>query len=331
MKTEIFGAVEICGMTQDQAKKLWKATFKVEPQACETLTQGQSNYTFRVHSNNQSYILKCPRPGNLDYLKGSIYWIAKIQALGLPVPEILASDFSGESPFIVFRYFEGCDLGEVYSQLSSGQRKALARNLVQLQAKLKKLGPARGYGFLSSYEDPDYRKSWRDVVKEHITRSELRLEETAFFSPSLSLRVRQVLEDFEDYMETIEPLPFFDDIGIKNVLVHKGSLSGIVDLDWLGFGDELYVIGLIKMALLYRGETLDYVDYWIECKNLSDKHLPVLDFYTLVFCLDFMSEQGLNGEPVPRDNVKKLERIFWQLFRSLLKKESYSQTSAVPV
>ena len=41
---------------------------------------------------------------------------------------------------------------------------------------------------------------------------------------------------FERYFAQIRPTPFLDDTTTKNVIVHEGKLSGIVDVDWICFG-----------------------------------------------------------------------------------------------
>jgi hypothetical protein len=90
----------------------------------------------------------------------------------------------------------------------------------------------------------------------------------------------------------VRPRPFLDDTTVKNVLVHEGRFRGIVDVDELGFGDSLLVIGLTRTALLSRGLDCDYTDSWCEALALTEEQHEVVRFYTALYGVVFLSEQG---------------------------------------
>ena len=99
------------------------------------------------------------------------------------------------------------------------------------------------------------------------------------------------------------------------MLVHEGRFSGIVDLDWICFGDRLFTIALTRMSLLSAHESPTYIDYLVEEERLSARQRRALDFYTLVFCVDFMGEIGMkfNKETAPAvspDAVARLKGLF---------------------
>ena len=48
----------------------------------------------------------------------------------------------------------------------------------------------------------------------------------------------------------MEPICFLDDLTIKNVIVAEGKLQGIVDFDWVCYGDPLYMIALTQTAVV---------------------------------------------------------------------------------
>ena len=60
----------------------------------------------------------------------------------------------------------------------------------------------------------------------------------------------QLTEKYSEYFKKVEPRAFLDDISNKNLIIHNGDISGIIDLDWMGFGDLLYFVGYNNMALL---------------------------------------------------------------------------------
>jgi len=99
-------------------------------------------------------------------------------------------------------------------------------------------------------------------------------------------------ERFADHLAQINPTPFLHDITTKNVIVHHGQLTGIVDVDDLCFGDSLLLIALIQMALLAHGLDPAYVEEWLDIIGPDAQQRAALDLYTLQCCVDFMGELG---------------------------------------
>jgi aminoglycoside phosphotransferase (APT) family kinase protein len=304
-------------MTEDAAAAICRGAFKAEPDKVSRFRTGSCNYVFYVELGRRRYTLRVADSRNAGALAGSLYWIDRLKGAGLPIPRIVSHDLSADPPYMICDYIEGKDLGEVYDSLSEGERREIARRLVAAQDALAELPPAQGYGYLSSYSDPGMKGSWREVVLGHLARSRARLTESRAFDPRFADRVESLVGGYGPYLDSIKPIPFFDDITTKNVLVHEGRLSGIVDLDWICFGDRLYAIALTRMSLMSMGSSLSYIDYWMEEEG-AEGRAEVLDFYTLAFCLDFMSEKGLRfnkeAAPVSRAEREALVESFEALY-----------------
>ena len=122
-------------------------------------------------------------------------------------------------------------------------------------------------------------------------------------------------------MEAVTPRPFLHDTTTKNVMVHQGRLAGIVDIDELCFGDPLLTPGLTQMALLAAGLDTDYVVHWLELLAPSAEQRAVVDFYSAVFCADFLSEQGQSfnrtAATVSPAKIAALELILGELLARL--------------
>ena len=73
------------------------------------------------------------------------------------------------------------------------------------------------------------------------------------------------------------------DVTTKNALIYEGKLSGIIDLDWITFGDQIYFLSLTTMALLSMKADLDYIDYLKDEMNLNKKQEKVTELYVLIF------------------------------------------------
>jgi len=115
------------------------------------------------------------------------------------------------------------------------------------------------------------------------------------------------MKQFQDYLQNVELLAFLDDTTTKNVLIQDGKLAGIVDVDQICYGDSLLVIGLTNMALLGMKADTKYIDFWLDELNATPIQRKIVIFYTLLFCIDFMGEQGMkfdNGKVISIDDEK---------------------------
>jgi Ser/Thr protein kinase RdoA (MazF antagonist) len=288
-------------MTEETAARIWREATGKAPDAVVRLPTGACNYVFRVEEAGRKRILRLARKENAAILGGSLYWIGKLAPLDLSIPKIIGANLESDPPYAILSYIEGEDLGHAYGRLTEDEKREIAREVVRAQKAVARLPQAAGYGFLSSYEDPGVKETWRDVVADSLARSRSRIRENKIFDERYVDRVEGFLADFADYFSTIQPIPFFDDATTKNVLVHDGRFSGLVDLDWICFGDRVFTIALTRMSLLSSHGSPTYIDYLVAEENLSAAQLRALDFYTTVFCVDFMGELGMafNRETAP--------------------------------
>jgi hypothetical protein len=120
--------------------------------------------------------------------------------------------------------------------------------------------------------------------------------------PSLAPR----LTALEPYLRSVPRRLFFDDATTKNVIVHEGRLSGLVDVDTLCVGDGFLALGLTKTALLSLGADTRYVDHQADSFAAGDAERAALDLYAAIFCVVFLGEHGLRfnrGAPEPLDHA----------------------------
>jgi hypothetical protein len=116
-------------------------------------------------------------------------------------------------------------------------------------------------------------------------------------------------------MEPTSPLCgqflFSNDATAKNGLVDQGRLTGVVDVDQLCFGDPLLTVGLTQTALLADGHDVDYIDHWMNLLEVNKQQRQAMEAYTLLFCVDFMSELGqrFNKEELLEIDVEKFARL----------------------
>lgn len=309
-------------MTEEIVNKICNEVFHTQPTEIIRNNVGLAGYVYTVQINNEKYVIKISDDKNL--ILGSTYWLNKIQDLDIPIPKVISENTSTSPYYFVMTFIPGKDLGLVYKSLSKDEKKAIAKKLISYQKEIKKLPMATGFGSLNSYEDKENLfTSWEEVVLNDIKRAEKGIKENKIFSTEYVSKVRELIPGFTDYFSTIRPEAFLDDATTKNVLIHEGKLSGIIDLDWITFGDQVYFLGLTTMALLSMQAELDYAEYLKEEIKLNPSQEKVLNLYILIFCSIFMSERGGSfnqDEPVSVSEQEKnlLINIFEKSFEELI-------------
>ena len=134
---------------------------------------------------------------------------------------------------------------------------------------------------MNSYEDTNNKREiWNEIVWAHIIRAEERIKNNRIFSKKYVNIVKIYFKYFEEYFSRIKPLPFFDDLTTKNVLIDNGKISRKVDIDWIFLGDRLYAITLCHTSLLNMNCDLSYINYWKTLEKLTEnKEKTVLSLY----------------------------------------------------
>ena len=126
-----------------------------------------------------------------------------------------------------------------------------------------------------------------------LERAKERIAANGYFEVEKVDRLWKSAEKLEGYFSSIEPIAYLDDVSTKNLLIHNGRISGIIDIDWIGIGDKLTYVAMTNMALLNMECDTDYVKYILDEMLLNDIQKKAFLFYTLMFCVDFMGERGM--------------------------------------
>ena len=308
-------------MYLETVNKICDDVFNGKPTEIIRNTVGLAGYVYTVVFNDTKYVIKISDDKNL--IIGSTYWLNKVKDLDIPTPCVIAENLVNAPYYFVMSFIPGKDLGLVYSSLLKSEKKIIAKKIIGFQKEIKKLPMAKGFGSLNSYEDSEnICSSWEESLLNDINRAEEAIINNGIFSVDYVLKLKKIVPYFKEYFNSIKPVPFLDDITTKNVLIHEGKLSGIIDLDWISFGDEVLFLGLVTMALLSMKADLDYADYLKDEMNLNEMQERALKFYVLMFCVIFMSEKGMcfnQAEPMKVSEEEKmlLQEIFNRYYEEL--------------
>ena len=308
-------------MYLESVNKICDDVFHAKPTEIIRNTVGLAGYVYTVVFNDTKYVIKISDDKNL--IIGSTYWLNKVKDLDIPTPCVIAENLVNAPYYFVMSFIPGKDLGLVYSSLLKSEKKIIAKKIIGFQKEIKKLPMAKGFGSLNSYEDSEnICFSWEESLLNDINRAEEAIINNGIFSVEYVLKLKKIVPYFKEYFNSVKPEPFLDDITTKNVLINEGKLSGIIDLDWISFGDEVLFLGLVTMALLSMKADLDYADYLKDEMNLNEMQERALKFYVLMFCVIFMSEKGMcfnQAEPmkVSEEDKMLLQEIFNRYYEKL--------------
>jgi hypothetical protein len=242
------------------------------------------------------------------------HWSRTLRPLGVPLPELLEAGTAAGRPYLVLERLPGTDLRFVYGALSRAEKEAIAARVADAQARVARLPEGRGFGYAAHPDGPFTHRSWTDLIRASLARTRGRV--AAVRAPAIAAlpRLERAVEKLAPRLDAIRPTPFLDDTTTKNVIVHRGALSGIVDVDWLCYGDPLLPIALTRAALLSEQLDTDYVDAWCRRAGPGTAESPLLRLYTAVFCADFLSEAGhafnrAEATSIPPEHAARLAAI----------------------
>lgn len=162
--------------------------------------------------------------------------LATLAGLGLPVPRVLAADLSqSRVPFgwMMLEKIPGRDLRDALPAMSEAQMTRLAEQIVGFQRRVMALPAGTGFGYAPLGETGPFASLW-DLLHAGEAAT------AGVTEPRLAALVRAR----EEYFRQAPPTCFLDDITIKNVIVQGGALQGLIDFDFVCYGDPLFWLGL---------------------------------------------------------------------------------------
>ena len=262
-------------------------------------------------ADGRAFVVRLGAAGEARYFEGARTWHALLTPIGTPLPRILASGEHEGHPFLILERLPGVDLEDAFDSLGEDDRRALAAAIAAIQDRVQTLPEGRGFGDALSYDGPYTGATWAAVIESFIDRSRRRLAGYEAGLAALIGRAEAGAAQLAPYFAAVRPRPFLDDITTKNVIVHERRLSGIVDVDWLCFGDRLMPVALTRNSMLCTGRTPDYAAFWLEAHRPTDAERRALRFYTALYALDFISENGqlFNRDAPVRVDDGRLERL----------------------
>lgn len=255
--------------------------FSERPKSIQRCAVGQGNYVYIVECGEAKYVFRCSEEHNA--YDNTVYWLDKLSSIEIPVPKVIGKGKFKEYEYLILSYMEGKDIGIVYPGLNDKDKRVIAKEIVSIQNKVAAL----------KLDNVPEDWSWTGFIIYMLERARERIARNGYFKVEKVERLLEQMAQLEEYFEEVKPLAYLDDISSKNLLIHNGRISGIIDIDWMGIGDKLTYVALTNMALTNMEYDRDYVRYILEEMQISDMERKAFLFYTLMYCVDFMGERGM--------------------------------------
>lgn len=279
------------------------------------LTTGDQYFVFATHSTTSEYVIRMTTVEHIQKFHQAIYWQEKLIPLNIPLARFIKTDLVRlYSPFpaLLMKRLPGDDLCNVYPNLTDLDKKNLAKEIVNIHAATQSLPDGVGYGIMNTYEEiPEY-KSWYDFLINRLQFCVCFIKQNKIFGEVEE--IISIVERLKAGLQSIPPRPCLWDVSERNVLIHNGKISGIVDVDDLCCGDPLFVLALTYVGLENEGYDVLYPNYWAEFLQLDKEAQLRLSFYRLFFSVVFMRKHGMltnNNKKIMYD-VERLKNIFQQ-------------------
>jgi len=279
------------------------------PLAINRMTIGICNEVYELKYEAESFILRMNTQKNLLY--GTHKFLPLFKQLGIKTPDLLAEDYSQtDFPFCyqIQNKLPGKDLGVVMNGLSQPELTGIAQEVSAILDKFNSLPYSEDFGMLRG-ESEERRGSMWEIMQQKHQGLEQHGNPQVIDKEMLGIHA-QLLADFKPYFLQVKPRLYYDDISSKNVMIHEGKFSGLVDLDFLIKGDYLETIG--TMIASWYGEEVGgfYLQEIIRFKQLDPFQQKVGRMYGLVHLMGWLSESGrvFNGNSTGEINWERVEK-----------------------
>ena len=259
----------------------------------QTLTQS-GNAIFRVQlaDGRAAAVRINPRRGIFGYTQHNF---DALRTLGLPVPNVLASGATAaQGSFIILEWVPGQDLQYELASMSAQQMTRIAETVSDYQKRVASLPESRGFGWAPIRRHATAAQ-WTEIFGLPSS------EEPPDDAPALEhvrARLRALRRSVEPYFASLRPTCFLDDMTVKNVLVEHGDLQGIIDVDFVCYGDPLMTIGttLAHIAADVGEAGSFYGEELLRCAAPSRDAQRAIYFYSSLWMTGFLAAAEAAGQ-----------------------------------
>lgn len=311
-------------MTEKHIYEISQLVFQQAPTQIIHQTIGRCNEVYELVLDSQSYILRAHELKVILY--GTHKSIPLFKELGIKTPDIVAEDYSkSKFPFCyqILTKLEGKDLGVVIDSLNPEELRGIAEEISNIFDKFKSLPPKEDFGSVFGTRE-DSIPNMYEVVKMKKEGTLKNSESSQVLNLEVQDALHELIDTYRDYFYQVRPILYYDDINAKNVMIHEGKFTGLVDLDFMMKGDYLEAIGCM-MACWYGEDYGEiYISEIIKLQKLSDLQQNIVRLYAILNLANWTSEAGVKTNSnttsdINWERVRKSNERIMQIYASMKK------------
>jgi aminoglycoside phosphotransferase (APT) family kinase protein len=289
-------------LSDPEATALVQAALQVAPATvqCQTLTES-GNAVFRADlADGRVVVLRVsPRAGTFT---GTAANLDILRSLGLPVQTVLATgptELGGS--FIILDWLPGRDLLFELARMSRPEMTRMAETVTDFQQRIGTLPHGSGFGWAPIGMRPAFTR-WTDIFGPPATAPAAR---DASPLERMRDRLRPLRQALEPVFASRQPVCFVDEFILKNILVEAARLRGLIDLDYVCYGDPLFSVGvtLATVAAEVGEPGRFYGEELVRCWAPDADGLRAIRFYSALWGL------GLLSAAVEAEDVDRVRRL----------------------
>ena len=115
-----------------EACQLFDTVMNEKSSSIERCSTGIGNYVFIVSTHTAKYVLRCAT--EINAYNNTVHWLSRLQTCDIPIPKVLDVGRFENYEYLILSYTVGKDIGDIYIELTDGEKQQIFQCLVFGQA-----------------------------------------------------------------------------------------------------------------------------------------------------------------------------------------------------
>jgi aminoglycoside phosphotransferase (APT) family kinase protein len=294
----------------------------------ERIIEGEVNEVYTIQTQKDAYILKINRDSTPLFQK-AIWGQNEAKKASLPTAKVLGSgtitDQNHTLSYFLQEKLPGISL-YTFSNKHQKKSKLLAKQAGKLLANLHTI-PTQGFGWLDTKGhgcfdgwEEYFFSELKDYRQEYLT-----LAHKYGIDKQLIISYFLYTQHHQHYLKESHPMLLHGDFRPKNILVHKGQISGIVDFDSISAGSPLHDLAVWDFFTQMKGIEANLPLEWLLEGYFEDSNMPA-HFYFQLYAYKIRLELYFLQLYARYNHRFGLKHTVSQLKKDLIKFENYLPT-----
>ncbi|MCY6959147.1 aminoglycoside phosphotransferase family protein [Clostridium brassicae] len=289
------------------------------PLKIEKMNLGFTNKVYSVKVGKDEIIVRTNN--SPEVFKKLEHNLKKLKEIELPVPNILHIDLSKNNydfAYVILEKIQGRDLRYEIEKMSISEMKDVAKEIVEYQRITMNLPQGEGFGKCNIGEKGIFN-NWAEFIENEITQLKSIFEDV--LGVSYFQNIVRSFTLLREYFNKIKPLCFLDEASLRNVIINKGKIEGLIDFDWICYGDPLYNVALIQIGTLLHldNKCMYYVEEICKQWGINKHERIVIDFYSIIHIGHFLTFQlKMNNTEIINKLKYIAEKLNYKILAELL-------------